>query len=618
LYPAEHWAELERFLVGDETDPKSCFRLADDTWEAWQYSANRLPSEAYKFRFNFGGLRSFLKPYIKSYCYHEMIGRGSAISTHANKMPSALYYADRHIVRRNFNSLDDIAPADVFEEVWDAQLVSYTDEDGKPAGVSSWRQTTVRPFWVYLRLRYGRPLLVPPLPPTKRTKPTESADDESKLIPPPVIRQFVNRLALHRDGRQRLNPFNHLRLCVLVLMFCLGRRVGEVLTAPRGSGPEGPLSRYPSRGGAPGGELWFTYSPNKGGKPSPVYISAEWEDAAMYCVRELTRYGDQVREFAAEEERGLLILISCSNWTSGTSMRKAIVPEEGADLRRVMPTTGGRRFPSGSAGNQRRATGLSYGSLCRWLYGAHDANDPNKFHPGVLQEWNITADGSPDGEIYRLKTHQTRHTRETALASDPKVPMLVRQRDLNHASLDMQFAYQHNLSKEHERLMAKMQRGELVGNGLVWLHQIVGLKEQRSTPPRPNLSPGTPVLIDERFRRLIQNSPSFVRFHQVDSGYCTQAQGPPSCGEYMQCAEAKDGGCTFFVTDPGDDRQIQQLAERGRSHRRRQQEFLAAGRTVGAGKFEALARRTEDLHERSLEMRERLKERGLQVAEEGL
>lgn len=611
LYPSTHWSELERFIVGDDTDPKGCFRLADDVWEAWRYSSNKLPSEAYKYRFNFGGLRSFLKLYAKRYCYYQLIGRGGPIGKNAANLPSDLYLADQYLVERKLTSLLDIASPDVFIDLWDAQMVDQTDEEGALVRRSFWRQKATRPFWIDLSTHFNLPLVIPRINYSKKKHPTKSADDESQVIPLPVIRQFVNKLALHRDGRERLNPFHHLRLCVLVLVFCLGRRISEILTAPRCSGVDGPLSRYPSRNGTVEGGLWFNFNPNKRGPKEYVYVSTEWEDVTLYCVRELIRYSDEVRHLAAVEERGLLILISRWNWTSGSAGRKGIVREKEMDLNR-QGALGGKRHRCVIRNYKMKVGGLSYGALRRWLYGAYDAKYRSKFHSGVLEEWGITCDGSSDGEIYKLRTHQARRTRATALAKDPKIPLLIKQRDLNHSSREMQFAYQHALKEEHKTLLVKMRNGELLGNGVQWLHRIVGLKEQ-SEPTQSGYREGRPGSIDERFRRLIVNNPQFLQFYKLKIGYCVKAQGPLSCSEYLCCTEAKEGGCSFFVTDPSNECHVRALAERGCDHRVRQQESLQAGRKVQAGKYETLAHRTEDIHRRALEVGKQLEERMRQV-----
>src|SRR6266545_869249 len=72
-YPASHWEELHCFLEGCEQDPKGFFHLADDVWNVWAYAANGRLSQASASRIHFGHLRSFLKPYVKWYCYQRLL-----------------------------------------------------------------------------------------------------------------------------------------------------------------------------------------------------------------------------------------------------------------------------------------------------------------------------------------------------------------------------------------------------------------------------------------------------------------------------------------------------------------------------------------------------------------
>src|SRR5918911_2213159 len=157
------------------------------------------------------------------------------------------------------------------------------------------RQERTRPFWLFLSRQFNCPMMVPSVSPYVREWNVEMIADERYLIPDVVIAQLVNRLGLHREGKAILNRYHHLRLCVLVLATCLGRRIDEILNAPRGFGPDGPLTRYPHRDGPPEGGLWFEFSPNKGGPENRAYVSPEWEDVVYYCVRSLVYYSDEVR-----------------------------------------------------------------------------------------------------------------------------------------------------------------------------------------------------------------------------------------------------------------------------------------------------------------------------------
>lgn len=604
IYPATHWVELEKFLIGDTCDPKGCFRLCDDLWEAWPYSATSLPTLRSRFRFNFANLRSVIKLYVKSYCYQRLVGSSRPLSWYAARLPITIQLADDFIRSHNFNSLDEISSPEVFAELWTNQLVAYTDSEGNILSVSNWRQNATRPFWLDMAGRFGCPYHVPPKKHSKRTHPTATSADMNKILPVEVIRQFDNKLALHRDGRQRLNRYHHLRLCVLMLVVCTGRRIDEILKAERGSGPDGPLRRHPSASGTPNGSLWFRFHPNKEGPRDEVYISPEWEDLTSYCVRELIRYGDEIRQWASVDERELLILTSGWNWTRYGPARNCAITNDRIDFN-THTAAGEQRLPE-ALKQQPRVSALTYISMREWLYSRHFPD--GTFRPGVLEEWRITKDGSTKGEIYRLTFLQARHTRQSALSSDPDIPVLIMQRDLNHRKSVTQLAYQHNLAEQHVTLKAKVRGGELVGNGLTWLQRIVGINQPAESLLHGH-ELGTPILLDEHWRALIENNPLFIQFNRVPCGYCTLPQGPAACPEYMNCTEAEDGGCRYFITDPSNPRMVDELNDRACGHRHRQQESLAKGQTVKAGRYEVLASRTESLKERALVMIEGLKKR---------
>ncbi len=132
----------------------------------------------------------------------------------------------------------------------------------------------------------------------------------------------MNKLALHRDGMCVLNRCHHLRLCILLLNICLGRRINELLLAPRGEGPDGPLTTYPARGKGKDGELWFRFEPNKDGRQNQVHVSPTWVDLVRYCVKTILFYSDEVRHLALPEEQHLFILVS--EWKQS----KASLPED--------------------------------------------------------------------------------------------------------------------------------------------------------------------------------------------------------------------------------------------------------------------------------------------------
>lgn len=613
-YPAAHWSEIRRFVVGDETDPRGLFRLADDTWEAWPYGEGGRPSAAIKHRYRFARLRSFLKPYVKWYCHQRLIGRGEQIRQGPAAFPYGLSLADDYIIKMGIRCLDDLATPEAFAALWEAQLPPLEEGGGPRPHTATLRQEKTHKFWECMRAHFGAPQVVPPIAPHVRQRPTTYALDETKLIPLPVINQFVNKLGLHRDGVQQLNRYHHLRLCVLVLNLCLGRRIGEILGAPRGSGRDGPLHRYPYRDGLPEGALWFRFSPSKDGPSQHVYVSPEWEDLFLYCVRVLIGYGDEVRDLAPPAERGLLILVSRWNWTKGVGIAGLRVAACEQDFSR--------------AGTRRRlkymrrvAGGLGYAAFYRWLVGSRGWDSPKRDpSPGVLRLWNITADGSADGAVYRLRSHQGRHNRQDALAGDPRVSVLARQHDLNHRDRDMQSAYQHRFARQNRELLEKLGAGRLIGNGVEWLSAVTGVKiEPPAASPQPRTEPAEP---DGRWCELVKSNPQFLQSNRVPCGLCVLPQGPAACEEYLNCTDARDGGCPWFVTDTGDEGMLRELDGKAREQRRRQRESTRAGRHVQAGKRESLARRTEALRDEALrlapaEMVERLRRKSRQIEEGG-
>lgn len=601
-YPLHHWQELSRFIEGEERDPKNLFRLADDAWDAWPYARSGRPTEAARYRFKFQHLRSFLKPYAKWYCYQRLVGSGKPLTTYVAALPYYLTPADRYLCLHGVESLDALADPSVFAQIWESLIKPYDASLGPRPRKTVIYQLSTRAFWEHLRVHFGAPEVIPPYAAHVVRKPVEFAMDEQNIIPLPVIRQLVNRLALHRDGQEVLNRYDHLRICVLVLVLCLGRRIDEVLAAPRGDGPNGPLRVYPAKGDPPEEALWFQFHPNKHGPKNLVYISPEWKDLAVYCVQALCTYSDEVRSIASPSERQLLILISRSTGTAGAwATRKR---SERQKLRREH-----------RASSSPSATGLSYQGLSDWLCG-HKSGERD--YPGILTRWKITADGQADGEIYQLRTHQARHTRQTALAKDPQISLLTRQRDLNNLHRDMQFAYQHTLREQHQSLLEKAKAGVLFGPATNWLTDI--LKVQYQTQPQQEeetsspFSSGRPALLDERWRTLIARSPHFFQFNRVPCGYCTLPQGPEGCMEYMNCLEATDEGCQWFVTDPENEKFLIEIQDRVSSHKLAQKHGLEAGHLVQARRYEVFTRRAEGLEEdvlrrSSQELRERLKAR---------
>ncbi len=511
-YPKSHWDELSRFVVGNERDPKDLFYLVDDIWDAWPYAARGRPSQTLEYRIHFGNLRSCLKPYIKWYCYQSLIGGGKKGVSTLKKLPYQLALADAYLVEHDITSLDELASPSVFEGVWNALLPPEEEEQVFRPYKAVGKQQATHHFWEYLCIQFGSPQSVPPVAPHVQRSPTASAADESKTIPFAVINQLGNKLGLHREGKDLLNRFHLLRLCVLVLTLTTGRRIDEVLTAPRGSGPEGPLTYYPAKGASPQGELWFQFSPNKNGPQDHVYISPQWCDITRYCVQTLIRFSDEVRDMAHPSEQGFLILVSPWNFTFGEGAAQLQARQESDDIT-IMRNQRGRVKQKRASLN--RATGVSYNLLHNWLHGTKGARGSVT---GILERWNITVDGLPNGEIYQLQTHQGRHTRQTALARDPQVSLVVRQQDLNVANLDTQFAYQHVLREQNEALLQKAREGQLLGPAMPWLTELLGASYQNAEP-QSRFQPGQPSFLPERWRHLVATNPQFLQFNRVPCGY---------------------------------------------------------------------------------------------------
>lgn len=585
LFPVSHWRRLERFTVGNERDPREVFRLADDKWDAWPYAVNGTPSQARRFRFHFGRFRTFLKPYVKWYCYQMLLGKSGNLRTSLPSLPTALVHADRYISEQGFRSIDNIAPSAIFQTLWDAQLTQPDEKNSHPPRSAVRRQMETRPFWQRMRMEFGAPVVVPPTSPSTRTKPGEFAADRSKLIPEHVIKRLTNKSGLHREGKDILTRFDHLRLCVLILSICLGRRIYEILLSPRKAGPEGPLGRYPSQSGPPEGSLWLRFTPNKGGPDDKVFISPEWEDLALYCVTELVKYSDEVRHLAVPEERGQLILVSPANLTHGRHAKS-----NSFAAGETFSEHPKKEEYRGNAND--RAYGLKYVNFTSWLNGIGRMK-------GVLTLWGITADGSNSGPIYRFLTGNSRHTRQSALALVPQISPLARQQDLNHRNPDTQFAYQHRLLENNDSLLEKIKEGKLLGRGVEWLEELLGV-ETRASSHRSGFRPGRPSTMTPRMRALVRNNPTFLQQNRVPPGICSLPQGPGGCADFLNCTSAGEGGCHYFVVDVSDPQMLHELDKQANEDRRLLQESVAAGRVVQAQKRATLARRTEDLRDEAM------------------
>ena len=584
-YPVEHWRQLERFAVGEEHDPRGLFRLTDDRWETWPYALNGMPSRAQRYRLYFGRFGTFLKPYVKWYCYCQILGRAGSLTRTLSSLTTALIGADRYISDRGFRSIDEIATSATFRSLWDAQLKTRTGEAHPLTKRDVEVQIHTRAFWHGVRTQFGVPHIVPPIAPYVRVKPGESAADRRKLIPVHVIRRLSNVLGLHREKKELLRRFDHLRLCVLVLAICLGRRIEEILLSPRGSGGDGPLVRYPSKGGSPEGSLWFEFLPNKGGPADKVLISPEWEDIALYCVRSLVKYGDEIRLHAAPEERGLLILVSRLNWTYWTCPKYRAYE---VTITVVKPP--GRGKSKGAT--VVRAFGLKAVNFYGWLNGYAKVK-------GVMELWGITEDGSADGPIFHFLPDYTRHTRHSALAVDPSITSSALQRDLNHREPDSQIAYQHGLDETNDSLLEKIKAGKLMGRGTEWLAEVLGLETQAS-PERNAFKPGCPSPMPPRVLALMKNNPKFVQLNRVPKGICGSPHGPAGCTEFLNCTSAAEGGCPCFMTDVDDPQMLRELNDQAAEERRLQQESASAGKVVQAQKLDTQARRTEEMRDEAM------------------
>src|SRR5260370_3782150 len=197
-----------------------------------------------------------------------------------------------------------------------------------------------------------------------------------------------------------------------------------------------------------------------------------------------------------------------------------------------------------------------------------------------------------------MRTKKARHPRKSALAQDPTISPLTRQRDLNHTSRDMQMIYQHHLKQENAKLREKIAHHQLHGLGTYWLEQCLGLVEPGT---HPAFREGSPTLADPRWRALIVNNPQFVQANRVSCGLCALPQGPAGCQEFMHCTEVAAECCTSFLTDPNDVQMQAELQERAKAHRAKQRESEAAGKTIQAHKYRGIADRTERLPNEALQ-----------------
>jgi hypothetical protein len=267
------------------------------------------------------------------------------------------------------------------------------------------------------------------------------------------------------------------------------------------------LGTYPARGTGQDGELWFRFEPNKDERQNQVHVSPTWIDLVRYCVKTILFYSDEVRHLALPEEQHLFILVSEWNATYGSRCQRSRATEYDYTYQHLNKRYQRRH----SMKAQQRARPMSYETIFFWLVGSHGGSQSHRY-PSIFQQWNITKDGSANGKVYYMRTQQARHTRQSALAQDPTISPLTRQRDLNHASRDMQMIYQHHLSLENAKLREHIAQQKLHGLGTFWLEQCLGLTELGI---HPAFREGLPTLTDPRWRALIVNNPQFVQANRV-------------------------------------------------------------------------------------------------------
>ena len=548
---------FERFLGGDDRDPTMTILLAEDRWSL----------RAYQTRHGSRGMTvSFerlpvLAPYAKWYVLDRILTAGRAPST-APSFMGALARAEREMAALGVTALEDLASADLFESVWSAIADPWLGPAGERPRSTVWRQQLTLPFWPALRRLVGVPISVPDVFPFARPSIAEVARRTEHVIPDPVIRQLGNRLGLHRDGSSPLAPRDHLRLCVLMLHIALGRRISELLLAPRGSGPRGPLVDYESVSGA--AALGFRFEPNKDGRDDVVYVSPEWRDLVEYCVEALIAYGDEVRPFANAGEADRLVLVSGHYATRPRGMQVHGLRSRKQGL---LP-----------------ASVLPYAAFVVWLNGGHQKVPVEH---GAMARLGITENGTPGGAVYWFRTHSARHTRQSVLRSDPTVSRLAVQRDLNVASVEAQSIYQHGLREQNDALRRRASAGELVGRGATWISAI---EEGGRKPGHPTLLADHP-----RVLTILAANPDLLEFNRVPCGYCVRPQGPSACPEFLQCLEAADEGCAWFATDPTDERCLVESNERADAREKDEVEAGDRGALVLASKLGVEARRARSM-----------------------
>lgn len=572
LYPKSHWPLLAPFVVGDRWDPKHVFLLSADRWEVWRYAAESRRRDKGIYCFRFGTMRTFLQPYVKRYIYLKIIGSGVVRGSHF-PLPYELKAAEDFLIANGIEALDGLADSSVFLAMWES--MRRPDADGSPDSRSSaGHQERTRPFFAHLHREFSVPSDPPPTVIYRRRGTAEIAADSTQLIPPAVSRQLVMLLRQHREGSAVLDNHDHLRLCVLVVALALGLRAGEVLGIPRGSGDNGPLTTTDAKDG--GTDLWCDYFPEKRGRRIPALVGRSWEDIGRYCISELMRYGDEVRDLAAPDEADCLILVSPVNGTFADRHNRLKWRTEFRTREQL--------------GEEAVARGLGYNTFWSWLSGGTPSM-------AAMRRLGITVDGEADGEPYHLKLHQFRHTRSTQGAISNEVRHLALQRDLNHTSRDMHLQYQHGLSHLVRDLSEKEASGQLLGRGVEWMRVMRGSRDGDA-----GFAAGTPGAADLRFQLALSKNPGILQVNRVPCGYCTLPQGPTACPEMLKCLSAEEDGCAWFVTDPTDPDQLNELRERLNRTEREVLDATRSGRKVAADRLAIEASRMRSMLRRAEEM----------------
>lgn len=564
-FPSDHWAVIGRFVVGDERDPTASFRLTDDVWDAVAYGGRNAGLHRSRHRVGFGGLTSVIKPYVKWYLYERHLLGSKPVSWTVKALPSAMRTADWFLVSEGIEGIDALATDALFDRLWEATL-RRSMRHGSFDGAYLSRQALTRPFWNALHDVFGVPRRVPSGQPSPAPV-IPVAFDTTKAMPVAVIRQLANIVALDRDQTATLHPADRIRMCVLLLLCVLGRRISEVLEAPRGSGPDGPLSLRPAKDGD---ALWFRMRPLKDGRWDDVYVSPAWEEVTRYCVRTILRSSDEVRPYASLVAADLFILVSRANHTIKN---------------RHLPPTSATHLPA--AGSV--AIALQAWAVMNWL---NNHGEGTRRIVGAMQRFGITVDGSADGEVFHLRSHMTRHTRQTVLAVDPFVGSVAARRDLNHRTQDGQLAYQHGAIENNKKVIERMRSDAIKGPGASWMASV---HEAGPSPGQPSMLADRP-----RLQRLIVNNAAFTTVNRVPMGWCTLPQGPSACVESLLCAEARDGGCPWFAIDPERPEMLEELADRVLARRQSVAEAEALGHTVAADRDRLLADRAETLLDETL------------------